>query len=282
MPTQAEKAARFLELHHAPKLLVLPNIWDPLGARLLQGLGFPAVATASASVAFSLGHDDGERIAFTTMCDVIARIAASVDVPVSADIERGYATTPEAIAANMQRVLVAGAVGINLEDSIVEGGALQPIAAQCRTIRAVRNVADAAGVHLVINARTDVFLERSRAKPKQRLQAPIERAQAYLEAGADCIYPVGLADLDGLVRLQRETGAPINVYASANAPSIADLEAAGIARLSLGPGLLRACVTTMKRVCEDLQRGGNYDSVTRDAMTSDDIRRFLLPGPPPG
>lgn len=120
--TQIKKAEKFLALHHAPKLLVLPNIWDPLGACLLEGLGYPAVATASAAVAYSLGYDDGQKIQFLAMLHAIERIAASVTVPMTADIERGYAEQPHEIAGNIRQVLHVGAVGINFEDSAFEGG----------------------------------------------------------------------------------------------------------------------------------------------------------------
>ena len=124
------RARTLRDLHRGPELLILPNIWDPLGARMLAALGFPAVATASASVAFSLGYDDGQRIRFETMLDVIRRIAGAVTVPVTADLEAGWAVDADEVAANVRRAMLAGAVGINLEDSLVEGGPLLPIEQQ--------------------------------------------------------------------------------------------------------------------------------------------------------
>ena len=143
---QIAKAEAFLALHLDPKLLVLPNIWDPLGARLLQHLEFPAVATASAAVAYSLGYDDGQRITLEAMLDVVRRVAESVDIPVSADIEGGYADTPDGVAQNVREVIRAGAVGINLEDGLYEGGPLRPVDGQCERIRAARAMADREGV----------------------------------------------------------------------------------------------------------------------------------------
>ena len=118
---QVKKTEAFLALHHDPKLLVLPNIWDPLGARLLEALDYPAVATASAAVAFSSGYDDGQKINFTIMLEVIQRIADSVQVPITADIEGGFAITPDDVAENIREVIRAGAVGINFEDGTFEG-----------------------------------------------------------------------------------------------------------------------------------------------------------------
>ncbi|MGH7454384.1 MAG: isocitrate lyase/PEP mutase family protein [bacterium] len=212
---QIQKAEKFLALHHDPKLLVLPNIWDPLGARLLQSLGYPAVATASAAVAFSLGYDDGQKIGFAEMLEVIRRIAASVEVPLTADIERGYAENPEEIAENIRQVLLAGAVGINLEDSTGEGGELYPIDFQCARIRAVRAMADREGIPLVINARTDVFLRGASGSKSEKIAETIARAKAYLDAGADCNYPITVGDIETLKLIRDATRAPINVYASA-------------------------------------------------------------------
>jgi len=272
---QVEKARRLLGLHDRQRLLVLPNIWDPLGARMLASLGYPAVATASAAVAFSLGYDDGEHITFGAMLDVINRIARSVPVPVSADIERGYAAEADHLAENIHRVIDAGAVGINIEDSRVEGGPLRSTEAQCARIAAARQAAAGAGVPLVINARIDVFLREDDTPVQDRVDEAIGRGRAYLDAGADCLYPIGCSDLTALRRMVAELDAPINVYASADAPPMRDLEAAGIARLSVGPGLLRSSLTAMRRVAQGLLRYEGYEAFTRDAMTSDEIRRFL-------
>ncbi len=274
--TQIQKAEKFLALHHEPKLLVLPNIWDPLGARLLEGLGYPAVATASAAVAYSLGYDDGQKIKFDAMLDVIERIASSVAVPMTADIERGYAEHPQEIAENIRQVMHAGAVGINFEDSSFEGGPLQPIDFQCERIQAIRNMADKEGIPLVINARIDVFMRSADISPSEKIAETISRGKAYLDAGADCLYPIGPGDVETLKRIREETEAPINVYASKLAASMKELAAIGISRLSLGPGLIRASLTTMRNVAQQLLDYGPYDSFSaEDIMTSDEIRKYI-------
>lgn len=274
--TQIQKAKKFLALHHEPKLLVLPNIWDPLGARLLEGLGYPAVATASAAVAYSLGHDDGQKIKFDAMLDVIERIASSVAVPMTADIERGYAEHPQEIAENIRQVMHAGAVGINFEDSSFEGGPLQPIDFQCERIQAIRNMADKEGIPLVINARIDVFMRSADISRSEKIAETISRGKAYLDAGADCLYPIGPGDVETLKRIREETEAPINVYASKLAASMKELAAIGISRLSLGPGLIRASLTTMRNVAQQLLDYGPYDSFSADdIMTSDEIRKYI-------
>lgn len=256
---QAQKARAFLELHHGPRMLVLPNVWDVLGARVLEVLGFPAVATASSSVAYSLGYLDGEQVGFETMLGVIERIASSVDVPMTADIERGYSETLDGIAANIRRVVGAGAVGVNLEDSTFEGGPLRAIEEQAARIRAAREAADGEGVPIVINARIDAYLSGVGGSEEERLEETVARGRAYADAGASCLYPITLHDIDSLKRLRDETGAPINVYAKKGTPPMRELEAAGVSRLSLGPGLQRASVAAIKRVAEELLRYGTYD-----------------------
>jgi len=272
---QVTKAQTFLEQHHASKLLILPNIWDPVGARLLQHVGFPSVATASAAVAYSLGYDDGQRITFPTMLKVIRAIVSSVRVPVTADIEGGYAEEPHDVAANVREVIRTGVAGINIEDSTVEGGPLREVDAQCDRIRAVRVMAETEGIPLVINARTDVFLQK--APSGDKISETITRARAYIDAGADCIYPITAGDLKTLGAIREAIDAPINVYANRNAASMKELEALGINRLSLGPGLIKACLTTMRDVALGLKDYGSYDAFTKDAISIDEILRFVSP-----
>lgn len=274
--TQAEKAETLRALHHGPELLVLPNVWDPLGARLVASSGFPAVATASAAVAFSLGHDDGQRIPFGTMLDVIRRIARAVDVPVTADIEAGFAATPAVLGENVLRVIEAGAVGVNLEDTADHAtGTLFPREEACRRIRATRAAADAAGVPLVINARADTFLAPEGGTRAERLAEAVRRGRAYAEAGADAFYPITADDPAELAVLVRNVPLPINVYADRATPRLRELAALGVRRVSVGPGLLRAAVTAMRDALADLAEDRGYARLTTDAVSSDDIRDIL-------
>jgi 2-methylisocitrate lyase-like PEP mutase family enzyme len=274
--TQQQHQARcFLALHHDPELLVLPNIWDPLGARLLVSLGFPAVATASAAVAFSLGLDDGERIDLDTMLEVIGRIARSVEVPLTADIESGYAEQPDDVAGNVKRVIEAGAVGINLEDSIPGTRDLYPIDMQCARLRAARRAAAELDLHLVINARIDVFFKQAHDTAAENLQETIARAKAYIDAGADCVFPLVVGEVEMLKTLVAAVGAPINVYATKGTAPARELETIGISRLSVGPGLLQAGLTAMRQAALELRHPGTHDLITRDAMSTADIRQLL-------
>jgi 2-methylisocitrate lyase-like PEP mutase family enzyme len=275
MKNQSKKAEAFLALHHNPKLLVLPNIWDPLGARLLESLGYPAVATASAAIAFSLGYNDGQRITFDTMLDIVSRVAASVEVPLTADIERGYAENTEDLADNVRRVIRAGAVGVNLEDSTGERGTLFPIEAQCDRLRAARAAADLEGIPLVINARTDVFLENVYESHDDKVRETIARARAYTDAGADCVYPIIVGDTVTLKQILTEVRTPINVYASQETAPMRELENLGVSRLSLGPWMLRASLARIRGIAEALKEYETYDVFTDDAVIGEEIKRYI-------
>ncbi len=279
---QARKAERLRELHHGDRILVLPNIWDAGGARMMEWLNYPAVATASAAIAYSLGYDDGQRITLDAMVEAVGRVASAVRVPVTADMEWGFAEQPGAVAANMRRVLRAGAVGINLEDSIREGDVLFPLEVQCARIRAVREMARQEGVPLVINARTDVFWPAVPGTDAEKFDEAVRRARAYLDAGSDCFYPIVLGDLETLRRLREAIEAPINVLAPTSGATLRELEAAGIARVSLGPALMWAALTAMRNIAVELQNYGSFDAFTRDMITTDEIKAYLSKEPMAG
>ena len=232
---QKEKAENLLSLHKREKLLVLPNIWDVSGAKLLQSIGFDAVATASASVAFANGFDDGENIGFKEHIEILKRIASAVDIPVTADFERGYVDETGDLAGNIKELIEAGIVGINIEDSMLEGGDLLEIGENCRRIETIRETAERSGVPFVINARTDVFLAGQ--FEGNRTAEAIRRAASYETAGADCFYPIGCG-MDELKDLLQNVRLPINVFASNNALPLAELEKLGVSRVSNRPGVV--------------------------------------------
>ena len=184
--SQKSKAEALKELHHGEKMLVLPNIWDPLGAALLETLGYPAVATASASVALTHGYDDGERIPLPDVLKRLTLIVNSVSVPVTADFESGYADSEQQLERNIELLLQTGIVGINLEDYDKKSGVLFSAEMQCKRIKAVKAIADAMKVPLFINARTDTYM-RGKQDQKQKLLDTENRGKAYMDAGADCL-----------------------------------------------------------------------------------------------
>jgi 2-methylisocitrate lyase-like PEP mutase family enzyme len=274
-----QKAERLRALHRGERILVLPNIWDPGGARMMEHLGYPAVATASAAVAYSLGYDDRQQITLDAMLDVVGRVARAVQVPVTADMEWGYAEEPGEVAENMRRVLRAGAVGINLEDSIREGEVLFPLEFQCARIRAVREMARQEGVPLFINARTDVFWPRVPGTDAEKFDEAVRRARAYREAGGDSFYPILLGDLATIRRLQEAIQMPMNILAPTAGAGLRALEDAGVARVSLGPALIWATLTTMRDIAVGLQNYGSFDPFTKGMITPDEILAYLSKEP---
>lgn len=252
------QAARFRALHEV-RPLVLPNAWDAASAKIMEEAGAAAVGTTSAGVSWVLGVADGERLSRDEMVAMVGRIAKTVDVPVTADIERGYGSgTPKDVAASVRAVLDAGAVGVNLEDGPgMSGAPLLPVEAQAERIEAAREAASLAGADLFINARTDVFL-RQAAPAEESLDAAIVRANQYLQAGADCAFVPGLLDPDRIRRLTSEVTGAVNIMAAPGGPSIAELGKLGVARVSVGPALVLAALGTVRRAARELLKSGSY------------------------
>ncbi|HEX4601351.1 MAG TPA: isocitrate lyase/phosphoenolpyruvate mutase family protein [Gemmatimonadales bacterium] len=254
--SQREQAEAFRSLHRGPGLLVLPNAWDVVTARLVEAAGYPAVATTSAGIAWALGYPDGERISRDEMLGVVQRIAAAVAVPVTADMEAGYGRRPEDAAATARGVIAAGAIGLNLEDGTTDGTLLDATL-QVERIRAVREAGAAAGVPLVVNARTDAF-ETQGSTPAERLREALRRANAYHDAGADCLFVPHVSDGDTIGRLARELTGPLNVIAGPPAPALGALARLGVRRASLGPRLTQAALGLVRRVLTELRERGSY------------------------
>lgn len=275
---QRAKANALLSLHNSGELLVLPNVWDAIGARVLEQQGYPAIATASAAIAESLGYADGENIRLETMLGAVSRIASSVSVPVTADMESGYADTVSALQETIVRVMQSGVVGINIEDSQVGGGALRPLAEQCARIAAIREVTARHDVHLVINARVDSFLSNSFGSQEEKIEEAVARAKAYVEAGADCIYPIGPGDLETVSQLRQRIPAPLNILASPKAIGLAELHRLGINRVSFGPFIFRACLSKFVAIAEELKNSGDYACFAENSLSGADVRKFLVAG----
>lgn len=218
------------ELHRG-KMLVLPNAWNESSAELVAEKGFPVVATSSAAVAGSLGHRDGENAPWREMFAAVARIAAAVPVPVTVDAEAGYGLAPDELVSAL---VEAGASGCNLEDTDHRSGGLVDAAEQADRLARVRAAADAAGVPIVVNARIDVFLPSSGVPEQDRVAEAIRRGRLYLDAGADCVYPIGGSTSDNLGRLIAEVPGPLNGNTT-DALDLAALHALGVARVSFGP-----------------------------------------------
>jgi 2-methylisocitrate lyase-like PEP mutase family enzyme len=272
--TAQERATTLRKLHEGPKLLVLPNCWDVASAKVIEAAGAKAIATSSAGVATALWYADGQNIPRAEMLDMVRRIARSVGLPVTADLESGYGDTPEAAAETARGALDAGAVGMNLEDlkSSVEGELL-PLELQVARIRAARSAAESAGVPLVINGRTDAFAARGLAA-EARIAEAIRRANAYLAAGADCAFLPFVTDPRVIARLAREVRGPINVLAVPAAPPLAELERLGVRRVSAGSGPARAAYAAARRVARELLTSGTYESLA-DAIPYAEMQKLF-------
>jgi len=253
--TTSTRAATFHGLHdHPSRPLVLVNVWDAASARLVEDAGATAIATTSAGVAWSRGRPDGNTLTRAEAMDAVARIVASVSVPVTVDIESGYADDADGVARTVDAVLEAGGVGINIED-----GRLHPEALADR-IGAARRAADRAGVRLFVNARTDVHLA-GLVDPERLLAETLERARRYRGAGADGVFVPGVRDAETIRALVESIDGPVNVMAGPGSPTVAELARLGVARISLGSAVAQAAYAVVRQATAELRTTGTYDSL---------------------
>ena len=270
---QRAQAIAFRTMHHGPKILLLPNVWDVASARILEEAGFGVMATTSAGIAFTLGYPDGQKISREEMLARVGRIARAVKVPVTADVEAGYGDRPEDAAETARGVIEAGAVGMNLEDGTDRAGQLVELSLQLEKIRAIRETALKSRVLLVLNARTDVYLEQVGA-PENRYGETIRRLLAYRDAGADCVFAPGVRDVETISRLVRDVQCPLNILAGPGFPPVSELEKLGVARVSLGSAPMRATLGLVRRMAEELKSTGTYATL-EGAPSHADVNRML-------
>jgi 2-methylisocitrate lyase-like PEP mutase family enzyme len=231
---QVEKAKRFAELHVAGRPLLLYNAWDAGSAKAILEAGAKAIATSSWSVAAAQGYGDGEAIPIGFAEQIVGRITATVDIPVTVDFEGGYSEDDGELAANIARLLDLGVVGINFEDRIVKGSGLYSVDRQARRIAAIRKAAERKGVDLFINARTDVFFEHGE-DAAQAVNEALGRAKAYAAVGASGFFVPGLVDDAPIGQICEGVALPVNVMVMDGVPSNARLSELGVARISYGP-----------------------------------------------
>jgi 2-methylisocitrate lyase-like PEP mutase family enzyme len=261
METHTAKALQFRQLHRGPGVLILPNAWDVASARIFEDAGFPAIATTSAGIAFSLGYPDGQRIPREEMMARIGRIARAVEVPVTADIEAGYGPSPEDAARATRELIQAGVVGMNLEDG--SGNPDRPLIdlqLAIEKVRAARQAAVERRAQIWINARTDVYL-RLGGDPDANYLEALRRLVAFREAAADSVFAPGLKDADRIGRLVKAVECPVNILAVPGTLSIPELEKLGVRRVSLGSGPMRATLSLLRRVAAELKTSGTYSTI---------------------
>jgi 2-methylisocitrate lyase-like PEP mutase family enzyme len=274
--TQAEKASRLLELHHGGQPLILVNAWDAASACIVEQMGFPAVATTSAGVANSLGYPDGQHVPWEETVAVIRKMSLAVSVPVTADIESGFAADQAGLRRSIAQVVEAGAVGVNVED-VRPGGrheSLFPLPEQVARVRAVRQQADSLKLHLVINARTDAFWLKGQSE-QTAIANTLERGKAYLEAGADCIFVPGLRDAEKIRMFINEWKAPVNILAGAGVPSIRELATLGVKRVSFGSGPMRAAMGLLRKIGGEAKSQGTYTAMTELAVDYEELNALV-------
>lgn len=253
---QQEKAELFRSLHKGNKLLVLPNCWDAISAKVLQGAGAPAIATASASISWVRGVSDGEGLSLKTMLDAVKLVCDGVEIPVSADMERGFGETPEDVEQSIAAVIEAGAVGINIEDNVA-GGTQREIKDMQARVSAARRAGDKAGVNIFINARADGYLLG--LKGQAVFDDTVARGKAWLAAGADCVFVPGVADIEVIANLVSAIGGPVSVIVmDENTPSVQKLKDAGVARISTGPRTMQAAMGSLMNVMSSINENGDF------------------------
>jgi 2-methylisocitrate lyase-like PEP mutase family enzyme len=307
----AQKASRLLELHHGPQPLVLINAWDAASAAMVEHCGLPAIATSSAAMANALGFPDGQYLPWPQMLEAVARVCRAVKVPVTADIESGFAASVTALETSISQIIQAGAVGVNLEDvmpanpthqnadtknaePVRHGSPLFPLPEQIARIQAARRAAQAAGIHLVINARTDAYWQAG-VEPAEAMRNTLERGKAYLQAGADCIFIPGLRNPDHIKtvidylranpppvdplpadRLSAEHGEPaINILAGPGVPSIPELAKLGVKRVSYGSGPHRAAMGLLRRIASEAKASGTFQALTEGAVPYEEMNGLM-------
>jgi 2-methylisocitrate lyase-like PEP mutase family enzyme len=267
---QKEKAELFLKFHKDKEILVLLNSWDVGSSRLIEACGYKAIATTSMGIAASLGYPDCQVIQLSEMIDAISGIVKGVQVPVTVDIEAGYGNNLNEIIESVNKIIATGIVGINIEDSIDLNPVLIDEIEFCERISAIRALSDSLGFHLVINARTDSFYTSS-GSPREKLAESIKRGNKYRESGADCIFIQPVWDKETISTLVKEINAPINILANPGSgaglpPSVAELQDLGVARLSLGSGVMKATLALIKKIADELSEKGTYN-ILSDSMT---------------
>jgi 2-methylisocitrate lyase-like PEP mutase family enzyme len=270
---QAQQAELFRNKHCGPRLLLLPNAWDAMSARVFVAAGFDAIATTSGGVAWSLGCADGEQTPWAEVVAATARIVRAARVPVTADIEAGYGDTPDAVMRSVAEIIAAGAVGVNLEDGMHGPVPIRSPQDAADRIRAAREAAKAAGVAIVINGRTDLYL-RNIGDEAARFDETVERGRAYLAAGADCVYPIGLRDPATIGRLVKALGAPININVRAGSPSVAKLEELGVARASTASQMALMAMSMTRQITDELRATGRFDTLAPTMSQADAQRLF--------
>ena len=273
--TQKEKANQFRQLHSGPDMLVLPNAWDAASARILERAGFQAIATTSSGVAASLGFPDGQHISRDMLLGVVENITRVVSCPVSIDLEAGFGDSIEEVVKTVKAIIKTGAVGINIEDTTKQGQpSLVDRTYQIELLKAIQGAAASMDVPLVINARTDIYLLPG-DDVGHRFEQAVERANAYLQVGADCAFPIGVSDAPTIAQLVKAVAGPINVIAGPPTSTLSELAQLGVARVTFASGLMRATLGHLQHIARELLANGTYTNMSEHMLSGRDFRSLF-------
>ncbi len=265
-----EKAHYFHRLHASESPLLLGNVWDPLSARILENSGFKAIATSSAAIAFSLGFPDGQHLSFDKLLDVVTKIADSINIPFSVDMEAGYGGSPSDIAERVGRLIEHRIVGINLEDGT--GDPQHPLFESgevCQRIKAIAKMAERRQWPLFINVRTDAVWVAP--KSPLRIDEAVQRANVYLQAGAHGVFVPGHLNNVAIRRLVQEIDGPLNLITNDASLDMSQYRELGVSRVSLGPRPLQMLIGQLEKMALDLVQKGEFDSLYRGQVSYQDL-----------
>ncbi len=276
LESQARKAEDFRGLHDRKRVLVLPNAWDVPSARVFEDEGFPAVATSSAGMMVSLGYPDGETVPVTVFLSAVERISKALSIPLSVDVVGGFGSTAKDAVAIAKKVVKAGAVGLNIEDFVHSTKELVPVKAHAAKISALKELGRSLGVPFVINGRTDA-LRYAKGDDEARFQEAVRRGIAYRDAGADCVYPMGLVEPARISEYVEALDCPVNVMVRKGLPPVPELARLGVARVSFGPSASYAAMALLKRASKEVIRKGTYETLTADAISFDELNSLAVP-----
>ncbi len=265
----------FRARHRSRPILLLPNVWDAMSARLFAAAGFDAVATTSAGVAWALGYPDGESAPWQEVLAATARIVRSAGVPVTADIEAGYGETPAAVGAHVAAVIRTGAVGVNLEDGL--HGPIRRLEDATARLSAAREAAERESVPVVINARCDVF-HLQIGEEAARFDTATARCRSYLASGADCVYPFGLCDPATIAAFVKAVGGPVNVTGRPGMPDAESFERMGVARITLASAPALAIMSSIQTLAGRLRAIGDFEPLATSLRHPDAQALFRMHG----
>ncbi len=268
-------AEAFRARHQSPPVLLLPNAWDPMSARLFVSAGFDALATTSGGVAWALGYPDGEQVPWRELVEATARIVRTAQVPVTADIEAGYGATPAEVGSHVAEIVRAGVVGVNLEDGL--HGPIRTVEDAVSRLQAARAAAHKEGVPIVLNARCDIF-HLQYGEESTRFAATVERCKAYLAAGADCVYPFGLRDPAVIGAFVKAVGGPVNITGRQGMPDSTAFERMGVARITIASAPTLVAMSAIQKLAVELRATGSFDALAAPLRHPDAQRLFQAKG----